>query len=54
MGKQAKCTKCKVRFVWKREIRLKKPPALCPLCGERLESTTHLLRFPVRKLEPRT
>lgn len=48
MAKQAKCTKCKVRYVWKREHPLGR--SFCVKCGERLKGTTHILAWPVRDL----
>jgi DNA-directed RNA polymerase subunit RPC12/RpoP len=49
--KQGKCIKCKVRYIWEREI----PSKLiltCPTCRYRLQATTHLLKWPIINKEP--
>lgn len=48
MAKQAKCKKCKIRFTWLREWALRR--SICPVCGEQLMGTTHVLKWPVRDL----
>lgn len=48
MAKQGKCNRCKVRFVWNRELLL--GLAYCVMCGQRLEGTTRESSLPVRDL----
>lgn len=49
MAKQAKCDKCKIRFVWKSEHPIKK--CRCLLCGEQLTQTNYLRKsWPTRDL----
>lgn len=50
--RQGKCTQCFVRFVWptKKGRELKK--AFCPCCGDKLERTTQLSKYPVRYKTP--
>lgn len=43
--RQGKCESCKKAFRWPIDfMRLK--DAYCPLCGNKLQATTHLLRWP--------
>lgn len=41
---QGKCLTCRKAFRWTRRVRLK--DAYCFYCGDKLRSTTHLLRWP--------
>ena len=42
MAIQGKCTKCKRRFEWKKDVPLRF--AGCPYCGQTLQATTYLLK----------
>ena len=46
---QGKCEKCRVRYVWPRG-RMKVSKAYCPLCGDKLKATTHVLGWPVEEI----
>ena len=46
--RQAKCIHCKVRYIWIREVSMKKLIELqldrCPVCGNRIQITSILYR----------
>lgn len=49
MAKQGKCSTCKTRFVWDKDIKLE--DATCPNCPENtpLEATSNLSELPKRR-----
>jgi uncharacterized paraquat-inducible protein A len=42
--RQGKCPKCQIAFRWPPKVR-QTSRAACPKCGEKLQATTHLLRW---------
>ena len=40
MAIQGKCTKCKRRYTWDRDLKMSLTE--CPACNSRLQATTHL------------
>lgn len=47
MARQAKCTNCRIHYLFKKEVSLSNPTALCPVCGTPLQRTTHFLTWRV-------
>lgn len=40
MARQARCWRCKVRYVWARDYKLDGGRLLCPVCSDVLRRTT--------------
>ncbi len=48
MALQAKCPKCKVRYIWDRDVPLNR--AYCPICKTSLEATTYQSALPTERI----
>lgn len=48
---QAKCVNCHVRYIWPLSARVRVRDAYCPVCGDKLLPTTHLLTWMVTLIE---
>lgn len=48
MAQQGKCMKCKVRWVWKKNVKISL--ARCPVCGLNLRTTNWHLKWPAKTI----
>lgn len=49
MARQGRCNTCRKRMVWEKDIPAR-IASYCPICGSKLQSTTHVLKWPVKKI----